>query len=102
MADAKNATWEWNFGRSPQYAYQQKMRTAGGTIEVMMDVQQGIIRDVRFFGDFFSKQDPEVFAQALIGQPHSKAILESILEAIDISQYFNNVSKKELLAILSA
>ncbi|MBO4489030.1 MAG: lipoate--protein ligase [Bacteroidales bacterium] len=102
MADAKNATWEWNFGKSPQYAYQQKMRTAGGTIEVMMDVQQGIIRDVRFFGDFFSKQDPEGFAQALVGQPHSKAALESILQTIDISQYFNNVSQEELLSILSA
>ncbi|MBO7648216.1 MAG: lipoate--protein ligase [Bacteroidales bacterium] len=101
MADAKNATWEWNFGKSPQYAYQQKLRTKGGSLEVLMNVQNGIIQDIRFYGDFFSSRDPEELSRILTGQSHNRKTILGILQDLDISTFFNNVTKEEFISLLS-
>ena len=101
QAKNKNATWEWNYGQSPQYSYHQKTRTAGGIIEVMMDVKEGIIRDLHFYGDFFSAGDPDQFARLLIGQRHQKEILADTLQHIQISDYFTNISASEMLTLLT-
>ncbi|MCR4964767.1 MAG: lipoate--protein ligase [Bacteroidales bacterium] len=97
----QKSSWEWNFGKSPRYEYHQKTRTKGGIIEVLMDVKEGIIQDVRFYGDFFSKNNPEEFAQLLNGQKHQKSVISSLLQQIDISQYFNNTTSEEILNLLT-
>ena len=101
QAKNKNATWEWNYGHSPQYSYHQKTRTAGGIIEVMMDVKEGIIQDVRFFGDFFSTRDPQQLAAHLIGQRHHKEVLSGVIQQLDISSYFNNTTPEDFLNLLT-
>ena len=49
----KYQTWEWNYGKSPEYSMNKKIRTKGGTVQVVADVREGRIRDLQFFGDFF-------------------------------------------------
>ncbi len=100
QAESKNATWEWNFGISPQYQYHQKMRTSGGTIEVVMDVKRSIIHDICFYGDFFSSRDPEELARLLTGQSLNRETILRLLQGIDISTYFNNVTNKEFISLL--
>jgi lipoate-protein ligase A len=93
-------TWEWNFGISPQYTLTKKIKTSGGILEAMTDVQNGRIRDVRFFGDFFSTKEPEELANLLIGQPHNRGLLADVLGTVSVSDYFNGVSAAELLSLL--
>lgn len=100
-ANRKNTTWEWNFGMSPRYGYHQKTRTKGGIIEVWMDVREGIIQDVQFYGDFFAPTDPAELAKTLIGRKHQRAELSSTLDNIDISLYFSNISTEEILNLLT-
>lgn len=94
------STWEWNFGTSPQYTLTKKIKTAGGILEAMTDVQNGCIRDVRFFGDFFSTKEPEELANLLVGQPHDRVLLAKVLGTVTVSDYFNGVSAEELLLLL--
>ena len=96
----KFSTWEWNYGKSPQYAFSKKTKTNGGIIQALMDVQNGHIRSVRFFGDFFSTKDPDELADLLIGQPHDRVHLAKVLGTVSVSDYFNGVSTDELLSLL--
>lgn len=100
LADTKFSTWEWNFGNSPQYAISNKMRTPGGTVQVMIDVKNGHIADVKFFGDFFSQKNPDELATALIGIPYTRQAIENALQDVPVESYFNNVKKSELLTLL--
>ena len=94
------ATWEWNYGQSPKYAYNRKIRTKGGSIEATMDVKNGRISDLRFYGDFFSRRNPEELAALLLGTPHTHEAIAAKLESLPIGDYFNNVTAEELTKIL--
>ncbi len=96
----KFSTWEWNYGASPKYAIQRQLRTMGGILQVMMDVQNGRIEALRFYGDFFSNKEPEELARRLIGVPHNDQALRSALQNVNISDYFNGVLLDELITLL--
>src|SRR5690606_37559721 len=67
LRDDKYATWEWNYGHSPRYNYNKRIRTAGGTVEVTLDVAEGVIRFAHFYGDYFTRRDPAPIAAGLVG-----------------------------------
>ncbi len=100
LRDTKYATWEWNYGHSPRYNFNKRLRTTGGTVEVTLDVADGIIRAARFYGDYFTRRDPAELAAALVGATHREDELRERLAEFDVPGYFVNVSADELLAIL--
>jgi lipoate-protein ligase A len=100
LRDEKYATWEWNFGHSPRYNYRKATRTAGGQIEVALDVVNGTIEEARIFGDYFNRLDPADIETALIGAPHQERELRGRLANFDIAEYFVNVSADELMSVL--
>ncbi len=100
LAKEKFSTWAWNYGQSPKYALDRKMRTQGGTVQVVMDVRNGIVADVHFYGDFFFRKDPDLLAKALIGTAHTESALRKALQDIAVEQYFNGVTQEDLLQIL--
>ena len=67
LMEEKYQTWEWNYGKSPEYSVNKKIRTKGGTVQVVADIRDGHIRDLQFFGDFFSEKDPQDLVDQLIG-----------------------------------
>ncbi|TSA26097.1 MAG: lipoate--protein ligase [Bacteroidetes bacterium] len=98
LRDSKYATWGWNFGYSPRYNFRKVLRIQGsGIIEVNLDVHDGIIRQVHFFGDYFGVLDSEELEQALTGADHREDRIREILEPIDVSAYFANLALDELL-----
>lgn len=54
LVEEKYSQWDWNFGSSPQYNFTKGIRTKGGHVEIKMDVQKGIIMQIKIFGDFFN------------------------------------------------
>lgn len=95
----KFSTWEWNFGNSPKYAIQRKIRTTGGSIEVLMDVKDGHICALQFQGDFFSRREPEELAQQLIGQPHTREAVTDIIHNNDINAFFSGATEEEIISL---
>ncbi len=100
LRDEKYATWEWNYGHSPVYNYRKSARTPGGTLEVALDVNGGVIADARFYGDFFNRRDPQEIAAALIGVPHRPEALRERLADLPVDDYFHNVPAEALLSVL--
>jgi len=100
LEQEKYRTWDWNFGRSPQYNFSKKLRTQyGGSVELMLHVVNGIIDDARFYGDFFAQGDISHLEQLLIGKKHDKETVKATLETCNINEFFNNVSQEELLEV---
>lgn len=98
LRDIKYTTWEWNFGYSPKYNFRKMIRTSGsGTIEINLDVHDGIIRKVKFFGDYFGVLDSEEIEQALIGVDHRYESVQQVIHSFDLSKYFINLSPEELV-----
>lgn len=96
----KYDTWEWNFGKSPEYNFRKVVKTTGGHVEFDLWVDKGIIREARIYGDFFSRGDIQDVESALKGCPHTPAAVEEKLKSIDIDLYFNNIKPEELLPAL--
>lgn len=100
LVEKKYRTWEWTFGKSPNYNFEQSAKTPGGVVEFKMQVSQGIIEDLKIYGDFFSALDVEDVEKLLKGIPHDEKAIRQKLETINVTDYFNNVTKEDLLPIM--
>jgi lipoate-protein ligase A len=97
LADQKYSKWDWNFGRSPGYNFRKIIKTAGGQIEFNIDVQDGMIKQLKIFGDYFNKYPTSHIEDALKNIPHKPEVIEKALESFDIGNYFTNVTLEEIL-----
>ncbi|WP_339610562.1 lipoate--protein ligase [uncultured Planktosalinus sp.] len=100
IRDEKYATWEWNFGRSPDYNFQQGMRSEGGVIEVHLDVEKGIIKKAQITGDFFHIKDIAPIEEALVNLPHEEQAIKKAWSQFDMKHYFKDITTEELLSIM--
>ncbi len=100
LRDEKYSTNEWNFGTTSEYNFQRKLKTAGGNIQIAMVIENGIIQNVRIFGDYFHIQDPNEIEKALIGVKHDIQEVESIISKFRLQDYFVGVTEGELLSVL--
>lgn len=101
LMQEKYNTWEWNFGNSPKYNFSKTIRTQrGGTMEICLDVKNGIMEEVHIFGDYFFKSDTADIEKALRGKPHREKEVDEILSSFNLSEYFANIDKTELLSLL--
>ena len=100
LCHEKYATRDWNFGVSPQYAFQNIVRTGGGNLEVVMDVDTGTIKDLKIYGDFFSKRDISDVEELLRGVSHDVESMKSALAGIPIDEYFANITVDELIGAM--
>jgi len=97
LVDSKYDTWEWNFGKSPQYNLANTLRSPGGTIELYLDVSNGIISSLRIFGDFFSNRDLKELEQCFSGVSHTQACVREALLNADYRSYLGDVNLEDLL-----
>lgn len=100
LVEEKYGTFEWNYGYSPKYSYHQEQYLPCGLFDVNLDVEQGIIRAVRMFGDYFGRKDVGEFERALIGVRHDYMAIANVLDKMVPSDYFVGLSKEQLLSLL--
>lgn len=100
LAEEKYSRWEWNFGSSPAYNFRKTTRSAGGTLEVHLDVRQGIVRQARLCGDFFGLRDIAELEAALVGCRHQADALFHRLGELAVGQYLQDFSRQELVKAL--
>lgn len=100
LRDEKYVTREWNFGKSPEYNFKKAIRTTGGVLEMNLDVKEGIIREAKIFGDFFSEKGIAEIEQALIHVPHEENELRRILSQYPIEKHFKNIHLDDLIEVM--
>lgn len=93
----KYDTWAWNFGRSPKYSMSSRRRWPGGSLEVRAQVDEGIIQDIVFFGDFLAISPLDPLTKALRGCPFRAEDFGAVLDRFPLSEYFGAIQKGEIL-----
>ena len=92
--------WEWNFGHSPEYNFKQGVRTEGGTLEVNLDINKGIIEHAAIYGDYFGHLDSADVEKMLVGRRHDPEGIRIALEEIDVGAYFHKMTVDDLMGAL--
>ena len=88
LVDEKYNSWDWNFGNSPKYSLTNELKYPGGNVEFNLNVEKGIIKEIKFFGDFFGKCDVSFIEELLINTKHEESSIKKSLELVDINSYF--------------
>lgn len=100
LMEERYNTWEWNFGKSPKFNIHKKERFKGGRVEAKIDVDEGIIRNIKFYGDFFGKMDISNIERLLTGVKYKEEDIRQALRGVDFPSYFVNISEDEVVSII--
>lgn len=100
IRDEKYATREWNYGYSPNYNFNKAIKTDGGLLEMNLDVEEGVIKRIKIFGDFFNKKDISDVEVALINVAHDEVIIRRALSNFVINDYFHNITEDNLIEVM--
>lgn len=97
---SKYQTWEWNFGRSPQYNVTNRRRYEAGSIEPRIAVENGRITDIVFYGDFLSTSPLDPLTEALRGCPFRSEDVGAVLDRFDLRALFGGITRAEVLDVM--
>lgn len=100
LTGSKYKTWEWNYGRSPEFNVQKVKRFGFGQIDARIQVKDGLIQNIKFYGDFLGSGEISEVENILSGISYNENILKDTIEKIDLKNYFGNFSKTEFLTFL--
>lgn len=92
--------WDWNYGKSPAFNLVRRQRFPIGSIEAQMNVEGGEITEIKLFGDFFGLGEIKDVEAILTGTTYDKAAITSAVDQIDVTTYFGNISKADLVNLL--
>ncbi len=95
----RNASFEWNYGKSPKCDMHRKERFAGGGIELRLSISDGNIKEIAFFGDFLALRPITDIMSALINSPYNYDEVDKVLDGLPLSEYFGTITKKEVLSL---
>lgn len=98
LQDSKFSTWEWNFGYSPRYQFNKSIPLGEGHVDLHMNVEKGIIRELKIDGDFISGKSIQALEQIVNGSIHDPESLRLRLAGIKVSDYISGLENELLLS----
>jgi lipoate-protein ligase A len=101
LVERRYGSWKWNYGENPASNVQRVQRFPAGEIDVRLDVHGGEITSARFFGDFMGRSEVSELEAQLKGVTYDRDSLTRALANIDVRQYFGDVSRDDVLALLA-
>ncbi|MCQ9216085.1 lipoate--protein ligase [Streptococcus gallolyticus] len=96
LADQQFGTWDWTYGKAPEYTIKRSVRYPAGKITTYANVEKSVIKGMKLYGDFFGIKDVADIEQALIGLRYEYPEVLAKLQTIDTTQYFTNITPQEI------
>lgn len=100
ISDEYYRNWDWNYGKSPAFNLERRHRFPIGAIDAQMNVEDGEIKEIKIFGDFFGLGEIKDVEEILTGTKYEKAAIEEAVDKIDVKKYFGNIEKADLVSLL--
>lgn len=100
LMEERYLTWEWNYGKSPAFNFKKGERFEGGYLELLLNVDKGIISHCKIHGDFFGKREVGELERLLLGVKYETETLKKLLANIPIEEYMAGITKEEFISCL--
>lgn len=94
--DEKHATWDWVYGKAPEYNIRRDTKYPSGKITVFANIINSKINSIKIYGDFFGIKDVDDIEKKLTGVKYTYENIYNILKEIDISKYFLGIDVTEI------
>ncbi|HEN9254915.1 TPA: lipoate--protein ligase [Streptococcus agalactiae] len=96
MRDNQFATWDWTYGKAPEYTIERGVRYPAGKITTYANVENSTIKSVKIFGDFFGVKPVDDIEKMLDGVRYDYKDVLAALKTVDTSQYFSRMTPEEI------
>ena len=94
-------SWEWNYGESPEFNITRGKRFKNGKIQIFATVENSRIKNIKFYGDFFGKNDDLSEIENLLKNvKYTAEDVKEKLESIDIGEYFSKFTVDEIVEVI--
>lgn len=96
----KYASKAYLYHQSAAYTKKLKGRIEGGQFTITLLLQDGRIKDMHVYGDFFALKDLSDFTKHFIGHYYNAQSLNDIMENLNFPEYFLDVKKESFMTLL--
>lgn len=94
LRNEKYCTWNWNFGISPEFTvHKEKYFTGKGKVDIHILIEAGLIKKIRFFGDFLGSAGTKKIEEKLQGVKY---------EAEEVKKIFQVISEEEIQLVFGS
>lgn len=100
LCESKYRNWDWNYGRSPEFNIRKVNRFEFGQIDARIHVKDGLINEIKFYGDFLGHGELSELESMITGKKYEEQFLKKELENIDFERYFGKISGDEFFSFL--
>lgn len=101
-ADTQFRTWDWTYGKAPEYTISRNVRYSAGKISTYANVEQSHVKSLKIYGDFFGIKDVSEIENLLVGVRYEYQDILEKLKTIDTTQYFSNMTVEEVAKAIVA
>jgi lipoate-protein ligase A len=96
LAGEQFGTWDWTYGKSPDYTIKRSVRYPAGKLTSYVKVEKSVITGLKIYGDFFGIKDISDIEEELIGLRYEYKDVLAKLQTIDTTPYFTNITPQEI------
>lgn len=82
IARQKYSTWEWIYGYSPKYSFQNKIEIEARETGIFLEVEKGFIQSAVITGDYLNDDEKNLLGEALFQQRHDEEVIKSIINRL--------------------
>lgn len=101
LVKTKYSTWDWNYGKSPDYNIERTTRYPWGELSIYLLVKNNLINKIYIYGDFFSPYEVNRGFSKLINTPFENESLKNNITKFQLWTLVPNLEEKQLLKQLS-
>ena len=88
----------WTYGKLPLYSHNTKKTFAGGSVQVLLNIQDKTITQCKICGDFFATGDMDEMAATLNGAPYQSEAVSNLIDSWLAVHPIHSISPEELLS----
>lgn len=96
LSESKYRSWDWNYGRSPEFDLRKTKRFSFGQIDFRINVKDGIITEVRIYGDFLGHGELSDIEEILTGVKFEEESIRFAIKNFDLKNYFGDITDEEM------
>lgn len=99
LRDEKYKTWDWNYGKAVKHTMVREEKFEAGLVTVHLTSENGVIKDIKIYGDFFGKGDIEDFEGKITGLKLDENLPKKLEEA-GLEYYMHGIKAAELSGLI--